>query len=492
MEPSVDMFSIGVIIYIMLTGLHPFDISGEATDEELNQRIARQIMPPLRNSPITAHLSESAKDLIEKLLDPNPKTRMTALEMLNHPWVKGETAKKGKITDSEKKLKGFRKCQSGLEAKVFASMVQFADTRDSEDAARKTSLLARSFKSIDSENRGYITTKDLDATNSKEKEEDPHLSLSGFSDLLSEHMKNVYLPAGHVIFEEGDKGDSMFFLNSGRVEVTTRDGFKTTTEQGDFFGEGVLVKKEGGRSATIKCLTPVHAIEIGRDYFEKYVADGFEIELALIERDRLRRQERAKSILRLQNHLNSEVIRNGDYVYRKWEDGDDIFLLEEGLVDIDVDGNNVYTVKAGELLGEYSMIFGRNRNTNARCVSDRCKIEVMELKDFEGMIKSNPSIRDGLRDVVFRREFKKALAFATKKPFPSTEAELKEAFEKIDLDKSGLINFDEIRVLLREMDKTFTDDDIAQILESLDLDGAGKIQWAEFKRIFGMHCHNAY
>ena len=492
LEPSVDMFSIGVIIYIMLTGLHPFDISGEATDEELNRRIARQIMPPLRNSPITAHLSESAKDLIEKLLDPNPKTRMTALEMLNHPWVKGETAKKGKITDSEKKLKGFRKYKSGLEAKVFASMVQFADTRDSEDAARKTSLLARSFQSIDSESRGYITTKDLDATNTKEKEEDPHLSLSGFSDLLSEHMKNVYLPAGHIIFEEGDKGDSMFFLNSGRVEVTTRDGFKTTTEQGDFFGEGVLVKKEGGRSATMKCLTPIHAIEIGRDYFEKYVADGFEIELALIERDRLRRQERAKSILRLQDRLNSEVIEKGDYVYTKWEDGDDIFLLEDGLVDIDVDGNSVYTVKAGELLGEYSMIFGRNRNTNARCVSEKCKIEVMELKDFEGMIKANPSIRDGLRDVVFRREFKKALAYATKKPFPATEAELKEAFEKIDLDKSGLINFDEIRVLLREMDKTFTDDDIAQILESLDLDGAGKIQWAEFKRIFGMHCQNAY
>ncbi len=498
LDPSVDMFSIGVIIYIMLTGLHPFDISGEATDEEMNQRIARNIMPPLRNSQFTEHLSESAIDLIERLLDSNPETRMTALEMLNHPWVKGETAKRGKITDSEKKLKGFRKFKSGLEAKVFASMVQFADRRNTGDAARKTSLIARSFQSIDSEQKGYISTKDLKhtdgtpASNDRESEDDAHLSLSGFSDLLSEHMKNVYLPAGHVIFEEGDEGDSMFFLNSGRVEVTTKDGFKAITEQGDFFGEGVLVKKELGRSATIKCLTPVHAIEIGRNYFEKYVADGFEIELALIERDRVRRQERAKAILGLQDRLNSEVLEKGDYVYIKWEDGDDIFLLEDGLIDIDVDGNSVYTVKAGELLGEYSMIFGRNRNTSARCVSDKCKIEVMEVKDFEHLIKSNPSIRDGLRDVVFRREFKKALAFATKKPFPSTEDELKEAFGKIDLDKSGLINFDEIRVLLQKMDKTFTDDDIAQILESLDLDGAGKIQWAEFKRIFGMHCHDAY
>lgn len=309
--------------------------------------------------------------------------------------------------------------------------------------------------------------------------------------MLSDHMKNVYFPAGHVIFEEGDEGDAMYFLNSGRLEVTTKDGFRDTTEQGDFFGEGALLRKEGGRSATIKCLTPVHAIEIGRDYFKKFVADGFETELALIERHRLRKQQRARSILGLQHRLNSEVIEKGEYVYHQCEDGDDIFLLADGLVDIDVDGNSVYTVKAGEMLGEYSMMFGRNRNASARCVSEKCKIEVMELKDFEQVVKSNPTIGEGLRDAVSRREFKKALAYSTKKPFPSTEEELKEVFEKIDLDKSGEIDFDEIRVLLRQMDKTFTEKDIVEILQSLDLDGAGLIKWAEFKRIFGMNYRKA-
>jgi CRP-like cAMP-binding protein len=496
LDPSVDMFSIGVIIYIMLTGAHPFDLSAQSTDEQINQRILRNIMPPLRNSPITAHLSESAIDLIEKLLDWNPKTRMTALEMLNHPWVKGETAKTGKITDSEKKLKNFRKYKSGLEAQVFASMVQHSDNLNSEDAARKTSLIERSFQMIDSEHRGYITTKDLKRLNTpriqqimgdKENDEDFHLSLSGFSDLLSEHMKNVYLPAGHVIFNEGDKGDSMFFINSGRVEVTTKEGFRTITQQGDFFGEGVLLKKGERRSATVKCITPLHAIEIGRNYFEKYLADGFDIELALKERDRVRRQERAKAILGLQHRLNSEAIQKGDYVYLQREEGNDIFLLEDGTIDVDVDGHSVYTVQAGELLGEYATIFGRHRNTSARCASDVCKIEVMELKDFEDIIKSNPSIGKGLREVVFRREFKKALVYATKKPFPQTEKELREAFKRIDYDNSGSIDLDEIRELLRKMDKTFTADDIAQILDSLDLDGAGKIQWKEFKRIFGIH-----
>jgi Ca2+-binding EF-hand superfamily protein len=110
----------------------------------------------------------------------------------------------------------------------------------------------------------------------------------------------------------------------------------------------------------------------------------------------------------------------------------------------------------------------------------------MEPKDFDSIMKSNPSVREGLREVVLRREFKKALVFATKKPFPQKVEELKEAFIVIDDDKSGGIDFSEIGVLLRKMDSTFTDNDIEQILNSLDLDGGGNIDWEEFKRIFGM------
>lgn len=47
------------------------------------------------------------------------------------------------------------------------------------------------------------------------------LSLSGFSELLGENMKNVYFPGGHTIYEEGDIGNHMYFINSGIIEVTT-------------------------------------------------------------------------------------------------------------------------------------------------------------------------------------------------------------------------------------------------------------------------------
>ena len=104
------------------------------------------------------------------------------------------------------------------------------------------------------------------------------------------------------------------------------------------------------------------------------------------------------------------------------------------------------------------------------------------------MLKSLLSLtKPGVEDEAYDN----AESLIVKKPFPSTEEELKEVFEKIDLDKSGEIDFDEIRVLLRQMDKTFTEKDIVEILQSLDLDGAGLIKWAEFKRIFGMNYRKA-
>ena len=215
----------------------------------MNNKVRSHQAPPLRNSTITAHLSPSSIDLIENLIQWDPKKRMTAYEMLNHPWVRGETATKGKIADSDKRLKAFRAYKTKLEAKVFASMVQWSDINDTDDVTKKTSLIERSFQLLDPDHRGYITTTDLEkldpgripSSKGDGDDGDPssQLSLSGFSDLLAENMKNRYYPAGHVIYREGERGYNMYFINSGRVEVSTRDGFKTITEQGDFFGEGV-------------------------------------------------------------------------------------------------------------------------------------------------------------------------------------------------------------------------------------------------------------
>lgn len=496
--PSVDMFAVGVILYVMLCGAHPFDLEGNATNEELNERVLSKHGPPLRNSPITSHLSDSAIDLIEKLLHPNPNKRLTAQQMLNHPWVRGETARTGKMAGSHERLTSYRKYKSKLEAKVFQSMVGFSDSANGADISKKTSLIEQSFQVLDRGNKGYITTNELKRLNGNDDgdntdialpEDDSQLGLSEFSALLSENMKNRYYPAGHVVYREGDKGKKMYFINSGRIEVSTKDGFKTNREQGDFFGEGALLSKSGRRSATIKCVTPVHAIEISKEYFEKYLVDGYDTQLSLREKNWERRCGRAKAILSSAKNLNEVTYSKGAYFFKQGEPGDELFILESGEAEVNVDSHAVSSRKPGEFLGEHAVVFGKPRNASAKCVSKQCVAHVMKAADLDKFMRGSSVLKETLRELTLRGEFRKALVFATKKDFPKNEAELRRAFDIADYSRSGSIDRSDISVMLRNMDKSFTEKDVEDILNTLDLDGNGSVGWEEFKRIFGMSTH---
>jgi CRP-like cAMP-binding protein len=201
----------------------------------------------------------------------------------------------------------------------------------------------------------------------------------------------------------------------------------------------------------------------------------------------MRRRNRAKGILTLQKSLREQVISKGEYIYKQGEEGFELFIVEEGELDVSVDDFTVFTVRKGELCGEYALIFGRPRNTSARCTTDRCKLQAMDAKDFKKLIRSNPSVREGLHETALRRQFQKALVFAIKKSFPTREEELKEAFHAVDCNHSGEIDLSDVAVMLKNMDSSFTNKDIAEILNSLDLDDNGSISWDEFKRIFGMN-----
>jgi serine/threonine protein kinase len=93
---SMDMWAVGVIMYIMLNALHPFDLSGTATDAEIEAQLCKDPSPPL-DEKIVGHLSESAVDLLSRLMEKDPEKRMTAKEMLDHPWMTGHVTNQVQI-----------------------------------------------------------------------------------------------------------------------------------------------------------------------------------------------------------------------------------------------------------------------------------------------------------------------------------------------------------------------------------------------------------
>jgi serine/threonine protein kinase len=145
------MWALGVIVYIMLTGIHPFDVRGTATDEEIERDIRNEELPlPLGPEySFAKHLSPSARDLIERLMHRDPKQRISAYEMLHHPWVTGETASTSIMAGSDRRLNKFRKFKTKVQTQFFADAVEWSDDAIVEETRRRTSLIERSFKAFD-------------------------------------------------------------------------------------------------------------------------------------------------------------------------------------------------------------------------------------------------------------------------------------------------------------------------------------------------------
>lgn len=85
--PEVDVWSAGVILYILLSGVPPF---WAETEQGVAQAIIRSVVDFKREP--WPNVSDNAKDLVKKMLDPDPKRRLTAQQVIEHPWL--QNAKK--------------------------------------------------------------------------------------------------------------------------------------------------------------------------------------------------------------------------------------------------------------------------------------------------------------------------------------------------------------------------------------------------------------
>jgi calcium-dependent protein kinase len=116
-DEKCDIWSCGVILYILLSGRPPF--SGES-DKEIMQQVAIGKYD-LQSSPFNK-CSRSCLDLIQKLLIMDPKKRISAQDALNHSWFKENKSKE--LFNQIKDEHTLKKLISNLKAYKKDSIIQ--------------------------------------------------------------------------------------------------------------------------------------------------------------------------------------------------------------------------------------------------------------------------------------------------------------------------------------------------------------------------------
>jgi calcium-dependent protein kinase len=148
---SCDTWSLGIILFIMLSGYPPF----EGYNEE---EIADKIVDIDYNfdDPIWGSVSDTAKDLISKMLCDEVE-RITPKEALAHEWV-ANSHKFKKLKSNKVLVDRLSKFQNS--SKLRKTILSFLASKASDEDMKNEIEL---FNNIDTNKDGYITLKELKA-----------------------------------------------------------------------------------------------------------------------------------------------------------------------------------------------------------------------------------------------------------------------------------------------------------------------------------------
>ncbi|XP_076909197.1 calcium-dependent protein kinase 28-like [Bidens hawaiensis] len=148
--PESDVWSVGVITYILLCGRRPF---WDKTENGIFKEVLRN-KPDFKRKP-WPNISQSAKDFVKKLLVKDPRSRLTAAQALSHPWVR-EGGNASEIPLDISVLSNMREFVKYSRLKQFA-LRALASTLDEEELSN----LKDQFQAIDVDKSGAISLEEM-------------------------------------------------------------------------------------------------------------------------------------------------------------------------------------------------------------------------------------------------------------------------------------------------------------------------------------------
>jgi len=142
---SSDVWSVGIIAYILMTGSPPFD--GKSNTEIFKKIVKNDVVFPRE-----LKLSKSVIDFIQKVLNKSPRQRIKVEDALRHPWIIGEDTSDKKFSmELIKVLRQFNQ-QSKLKAAVTSILVKHMEPQEK---------IEEHFRRLDKNNDGTLDVHEL-------------------------------------------------------------------------------------------------------------------------------------------------------------------------------------------------------------------------------------------------------------------------------------------------------------------------------------------
>eukprot|EP00466_Bigelowiella_natans_P009154 jgi/Bigna1/87664/estExt_fgenesh1_pg.C_220212 len=176
---SCDLWSMGVIMFLMLFGYPPFHSTRKKESSANNTEIYRKIKGGFHNMtragygpwfPRNIPVSAEAKELMASLMEMDTSKRITAEEALHHPWFKKAMNMEDSVLDARvlHSLRDFRKTTK-FKHMLLSALVTHIDEKDSEmlekmreEIGLAACTLKMVLKQIDTNDDGYISVKELE------------------------------------------------------------------------------------------------------------------------------------------------------------------------------------------------------------------------------------------------------------------------------------------------------------------------------------------
>jgi calcium-dependent protein kinase len=172
-----DFWSVGVLLFLLVTATYPFDSAAKNRTEVFNKIKSGNYSIP---GQIESKLSPECKDILKKLITVDKSKRITGEEALKHAWFENCLKKKGSevvLLDEQviTKLREFK----GSSILKRAALNLFVKMLSSEDVEQ----LRAQFQSIDKDNSGQIEVAELKDVLAKSNKKVP---LEEFEQIIKE------------------------------------------------------------------------------------------------------------------------------------------------------------------------------------------------------------------------------------------------------------------------------------------------------------------